>query len=121
MTKSLFLLLGLVVSQALAADVTIPLSSNEQISRKTVSYKCDANGAHLGLPSTSFNVEYINGAGNSLAVVPLSNKTLIFANVLSGSGARYVAQQYTWWDAKGAVTLSSLTTNLQSTCRPATK
>ncbi len=119
MTKSRLWVFGLIAIQAVAADLTIPLTGNESMSRKTVSYTCDASAAQLGLPSGSFKVEYINGGGNSLAVVPISGKSLIFVNVLSGSGARYVAQQYTWWDAKGAVTISSLETKLQSSCRPA--
>ena len=72
----------------------------------------------IGVPSGKFDVEYIEGGGNSLAIVPIAGNALVFANVSSGSGARYTAQQYTWWDAKGAVTLysDSLTGKLQSAC-----
>jgi membrane-bound inhibitor of C-type lysozyme len=43
---------------------------------------------------------------------------MIFANVMSGSGARYAAAQYIWWDAQGAVTFysDSLSGKMQSTC-----
>ncbi len=90
------------------------------MSRKTVQYVCDADGAKLGVPPGRFAVEYINGGGNSLAIVPISGRSLIFANVFSGSGARYTAQQYTWWEAGGNVTLSSdsLAGKAQSTCHP---
>ncbi len=102
----------------LAADLIIPLPGNADISRKTIQYRCNASGTKLGLPSDVFAVEYINGGGNSLAVVPISGKPVIFVTVLSGSGARYVAQQYTWWEAKGSVTVSSLQTRLSRRAVP---
>ena len=69
----------------------------------------------------TFPVEYINGAGNSLAVVPIHGNSMIFANVMSGSGARYAAWQYIWWDAGGSVTLysDSMAGKMQSACHPA--
>ncbi len=65
-----------------------------------------------------FPVEYINGAGNSLAVVPIHDTSLVFANVVSGSGARYAAGPYIWWEASGAVTLysDSISGKIQSAC-----
>jgi membrane-bound inhibitor of C-type lysozyme len=44
-------------------------------------------------------VEYVNGTGNSLAMVPVGGRSLIFSNVTSDSGARYAADRYIWWDA----------------------
>jgi membrane-bound inhibitor of C-type lysozyme len=94
--------------------------ANTSFSRKTVQYSCDANGSKIGVPSGTFSVEYINGGGNGLVVVPIDHNALVFSNVFAGSGARYVAQQYTWWEAGGAVTLStdSLAGKMQSTCKP---
>jgi membrane-bound inhibitor of C-type lysozyme len=91
-----------------ASDLTIHLSGSEPISRKTVRYQCDTQGSKMGLPADVFSVEYVNGAGNSLAIVPVGGHSLIFANIMSGSGARYAALQYIWWDAGGrGVTFSS--------------
>jgi membrane-bound inhibitor of C-type lysozyme len=103
---------------AYASDLTIHLPDDPSISRQTVEYQCDATGSRIGVPSSSFTVEYINAGGNSLAVVPIAGNALIFANVAAGSGARYAAQQYVWWEAKGAATLyaDSLTGKLQSAC-----
>jgi membrane-bound inhibitor of C-type lysozyme len=84
-----------------AADLTLHLSGEAQFSHRLERVECDANGATMGLPRGVFTVEYVNGGDNSLAIVPVSGKSLIFANVVSGSGARYVARQYTWWDAAG--------------------
>ncbi len=105
-----------------AADLTIHLQETSSISRQNVAYQCDSGGAQIGVPSGSFSVEYINGGGNSLVVVPISGNSLIFSNVFSGSGARYTAQQYTWWEGGGKVTLysDSLNGKKQSTCHRVT-
>ncbi|MEA2264062.1 MAG: hypothetical protein QOJ51_6887 [Acidobacteriaceae bacterium] len=104
-----------------ATDVTIHLNGSQPVSRKSVQYQCDAKAAAFGLPATAFPVEYINGAGNSLAVVPMHGNSLIFANVMSGSGARYAAGQYVWWETGGSVTLysDSMAGKTQSACHPA--
>ena len=105
---------------AAGTDLTIHLSGTERLSRSTVQYQCDEEGVKMGLPANTFPVEYINGAGNSLAVVPIHGKSLIFANVFSGSGARYAASQYIWWDEAGrTVSLSSdsLAGKMRSECR----
>jgi membrane-bound inhibitor of C-type lysozyme len=106
------------LSPAAGTDLIIHLPNSPSLSRQQVSYQCDANGSKIGVPAGVFAVEYINGGGNSLAVVPIGGNALIFSNVISGSGARYTAQQYTWWDAKGAVTLysDSLAGKIQSAC-----
>lgn len=112
------LLCAALVKPAPATDLPIHLPGSTPVSRETVSYICDSVGARIGVPSGKFDVEYINGGGNSLVVVPISGNALIFANVSSASGARYTAQQYTWWEAKGAATLysDSLNGKLQSAC-----
>jgi membrane-bound inhibitor of C-type lysozyme len=104
-----------------ATDLTIHLPDAPPITRQTVTYQCDATGTTIGVPSGQFKVEYIDGGGNSLVVVPISGNALIFSNVSAASGSRYTAQQYTWWDAKGAVTLysDSLTGKLQTSCHRA--
>ena len=84
---------------ASAADITVRIS--QPVSKNVVQYRCDANAAKLGLPTAAFPVEYINGGGNSLAVLPIAGQPLIFAGVNAGSGARYAAQNYVWWEAAG--------------------
>ena len=93
---ALFLLLA---SAASATDLTLHLSDPTPISRKTVTFNCDAQGAALGLPAGPFSVEYVNGAGNSLAILPIEGRSLIFVSVLTGSGARYASGRYIWIDA----------------------
>ena len=102
-----------------ATDMTIHLKGSQAISRSTVKYRCDAQGVKMGLSDGVFSVEYLNGAGNSLAVVPVRGNTLVFANVISGSGARYAAREYVWWDAGGrgtTFTSDSLSGKMSSEC-----
>jgi membrane-bound inhibitor of C-type lysozyme len=118
--------LGLLFMTALPAsttDLVIHLPGGKPLARKSVQYRCDATGPKIGLPATPFSVEYINGSGNSLVVVPIYGGSLIFANVASGSGARYAAQQYVWWEARGAATLylDSLSGTQSSACQPTGK
>ncbi|HTF62966.1 MAG TPA: MliC family protein [Edaphobacter sp.] len=109
----------MLASRAFATDLTIHLPGTASVSRKILKYQCDNSGMKIGVPTSPFLVEYINGGGNSLAIVPISGNTLIFSNVVSGSGARYVAGQYTWWESRGSVTLSSdsLAGKRESTCK----
>ncbi|WP_084080625.1 MliC family protein [Edaphobacter aggregans] len=90
-----------------ASDLTIHLQGNGTVERKTVRYQCDASGAKMGLPSGAFGVEYLNGAGNHLAVVPVKGNSMVFVTVPSGSGAKYAAAEFTWWEGGGAVTFYS--------------
>jgi membrane-bound inhibitor of C-type lysozyme len=91
---------GLWTGAAEAADLTIHLAGNDApVTRQVVQFQCDSTGVQLGLPAGAFSVEYLNGAGNSLAVVPIGGRSLIFASVVSASGARYAAGRYVWWDA----------------------
>ena len=90
-----------------ASDLTLHLNGTATFSRTTVKYQCDANAAELHLSPGVFTVEYINGGGNSLAIVPVGADSMILANVIAGSGARYVAKEFTWWESGGGVTFSS--------------
>ena len=91
-----------------ATDLTLHLKGSQAVSRSTMQYECDAEGAKMGLPAGAFSVEYLNGAGNSLAILPVNGESIVFANIFSGSGARYAAKQFIWWDAAGrSVSFSS--------------
>ena len=108
--------------QAHSSDLHIQLQGNDPLSHKTASFTCDQNAAKLGLPSGVFQVEYINGAGNSLAVLPIAGKSLIFASTMSASGARYAADRFTWSDGgtRGSFLWSdSLAGHMQTLCHAA--
>lgn len=104
-------------------DLHISLPGTDPISYKVARFSCDDNASKLGLPSGRFQVEYINGRGNSLAVLPIGGKKLIFAGVLSGSGARYASDRYIWSDGgiRGAFLSSdSLAGQAQTLCTSVT-
>ena len=108
-----------------ATDLTLHLNGSQSMTNSTAKYECDAEGGKMGLPAGPFSVEYINGAGNSLAILPVSGTSLIFSNIFSGSGARYAAKEFIWWDAAGrsvSFTSNSLAGKMRSEChRVATK
>jgi membrane-bound inhibitor of C-type lysozyme len=97
----------LLASAAGASDLTIHLNGNETVKRSTVKYRCDPQGTKMGLPAGVFSVEYLNGAGNHLAIVPVKANSMIFVTVPSGSGAKYAAEAFTWWEAGGRGTTFS--------------
>ena len=49
--------------------------------------------------------EYLNSDPNFLAIVPVGGSKLVFVNVLSGSGARYVAGSFEWFTKGSDATL----------------
>lgn len=102
-----------------STDLTLKLAGNKPITRRVISYSCDGEGVKIGLPAGRFTVEYVSGSGNNLAVVPVQGISLVFSNVSSGSGARYMAMHYTWWESgrKVTVLLDTLAGKEQSTCR----
>ncbi len=67
---SITLLLAFAAS-ATPADSKIKLEDDSSISRKIVKYRCDVTGAEIGLPTDAFTVQYVNGEGNSLAILPI--------------------------------------------------
>ena len=79
-----------------SADLVIPLPG--PVSQKKVTFQCDEHGKAMGLPSGPFTVTYLNSDNNSLAVLPLNGRPLIFSGVLSADGARYAASRFVWWD-----------------------
>jgi membrane-bound inhibitor of C-type lysozyme len=91
MKRSLTILMA---SSALAAahsasamPLTVP--QIQTASTQTTRYDCKG-GKHV-------SVQYTNTRNNqSFAALTVDGRKLLFVNVVSGSGARYVADQYTW-------------------------
>lgn len=71
-------------------------------------YRCTGATTALKLPSSLVQVTYHNAGQNSLALVPFTDGVRVFVNVISGSGARYVAGDLEWWEKGGEVRLSSV-------------
>jgi len=90
------------------ADVTIGVGLNiaGESEIKLVKYDCEGRD-----PLT---VQYLNAAPNFLALIPIDGQTLIFANTLSASGAKYESGQYIWWNKGSDATLTDVTEGLDA-------
>ncbi len=90
------------------ADISVGLGLNipGDAEIKTVKYDCEH--------SDPIVVQYINADPNFLALVPIEGKIMIFVNTISGSGAKYEAGQYIWWNKGTDVTLSDITEGLDA-------
>jgi membrane-bound inhibitor of C-type lysozyme len=75
---------------ATTSSIVITLAAAGDADRKLTTYQCNGRDAPL-------TVEYVDVQPNYLALVPLDAGTLVFASVLSGSGARYASGQWIWW------------------------
>ena len=84
---------------ALAEPLTIDLPDGP-VDRQTVTYSCGDN--------RTITAEYINAGNNSLAIVDLGEGPVVMVNVLAGSGAKYVGQQYEWWTKGNDANLTDL-------------
>jgi len=71
-----------------ASQITIPLPEGTEVSTVEAAYEC----AGKRLPVT-----YINAGSVSLAVLTIDGETVVAANVISASGARYAGSRYVWW------------------------
>jgi membrane-bound inhibitor of C-type lysozyme len=79
------LALGLSCAPAIALTLELPGEGD----RISTSYTC-SDGVERP-------VEYVNAGENRLALVTIDGEPRLFVNVISGSGARYVAGTLEWW------------------------
>ncbi|WDR05298.1 MliC family protein [Devosia rhodophyticola] len=88
---SLFLTLSTPGAHALSATITLNLGieGTGTAEQRAVQYACDK-----GEP---FEVTYVNAAPNYLALLPIDGKQLLMREVISASGAKYVADVWVWW------------------------
>ncbi|CAL8474592.1 MliC family protein [Caballeronia sp. S22] len=89
MKKTIALMLASLVAQsALAMPLTVP--QIQTASTQTTRYDCK--------DGKSVSVQYTNTRNRqSFAALTVDGRKLLFVNVIAGSGAKYVADQYTWW------------------------
>ena len=94
------LALAALTGPAGAAMVTLDLPGDTMPSRETVAYTCG---------DRTISATYVNAGDNALALVAFDGNTVVMVSVLSGSGARYVGQQYQWWTKGKEASLYDLT------------
>jgi membrane-bound inhibitor of C-type lysozyme len=76
------------LSAASATIITIEVPGDEKPETTRVDYACGGR---------KVTATYINTSDSQFAVLDLGDKTIVTVSVISGSGARYVGQQYEWW------------------------
>lgn len=87
------------VSTAAAANITIELPENQEVSTDQQLYKCG---------EMDVAVTYYNAGDISLAKLEMEDQTIVASNVMSGSGARYAGSIYIWWTKGDAADLYNL-------------
>jgi len=86
--------------QNVDVSTQVVLSLQGSFERNIVEYQCE------GLDP--FKVEFINAEPNFLAIMPIGPRKLVFVNVMSASGAKYVAGQFEFWTKGSDATLTDL-------------
>lgn len=91
------------IALPLSADpmLSIPLPLTGESSVIPVEYSCGEGEA--------LQVKYVNAGENRLAILPIEGASRIFVNVISASGARYVAGKYEWWSKGDRASFTDLT------------
>jgi len=81
-----------------SAQVVLSLTGDFQ--RNTVRYHCEGR--------EPFSVDFINAQPNFIALLPVGGQKLVFVNVISADGAKYVAGQYEFWTRGAEATLTDV-------------
>ncbi|QYX57819.1 MliC family protein [Roseovarius sp. SCSIO 43702] len=93
---------ALVATPALAEDMpALGDLLGGEVETTTMRYDCGEGGP--------IKARYLNGETSSIAIVPIDGEDRLLVNVLSASGARYVAGVYEWWTKAESAMLSDLT------------
>lgn len=80
--------------------ITISVPGAGEISTTHANYRCGERGVE---------VDYINADPSiALAILSLNDETIVAANVISASGARYAGGRYIWWTKGDWATLEIL-------------
>lgn len=89
---------GLWAHSASASTLNIPLVPASHVEKISTFYQCSGSrDLRDRLAKPSVPVTYFNAGAVSLAVLQVDGQTLVFSNVISGSGARYTANRFEWW------------------------
>jgi membrane-bound inhibitor of C-type lysozyme len=101
---------GLISAPALAQQSPEDLNTALDLAKAGLNKAIDQARAYSALPirdphdvryacegGKSLTVKYMTVGDTALASIVLDGKTLVFANVIAASGARYASGQYIWW------------------------
>lgn len=90
-------LIAATVSVPAQALLSLPLAPDSSIA--PVRYAC-GGGREMA-------VRYISSSSSSLALITPDDHETLFVNVISASGARYVAGPWEWWSKGDTATLTN--------------
>jgi membrane-bound inhibitor of C-type lysozyme len=90
-----------------AVDLNVGINLSGDVQIVTTVYGC-------GEGTEPLTVKYINAAPNFFAILPIEGEDVVFVNVISASGAKYVAAQYEWWNKGSDATLHNVTEGLDA-------
>jgi membrane-bound inhibitor of C-type lysozyme len=100
--------LFIAASPALAAvDLNVGINLSGDVQIITAVYGC-------GEGTEPLTVKYINAAPNFFAIVPVEGQDVVFVNVVSASGAKYVSGVYEWWNKGADASLHNVTEGLDA-------
>ncbi|MBX4335979.1 MliC family protein [Bartonella raoultii] len=91
------------LGNALAASLIIEVPDNPEPTTETVIYQCDT-----GINKERVEATYHNADNISLVDFKWKGDRIIAANVIAASGAKYVGEQYIWWEKNKEVMLYDL-------------
>ena len=90
-----------------AVDLNVGINLSGDVQIVTTVYGCGEGAEPL-------TVKYINAAPNFFAILPIEGEDVVFVNVISASGAKYVAAEYEWWNKGTDATLHNVTEGLDA-------
>lgn len=96
-----------------APRLSIRITGSDSFSSQTIEYNCDGKNVAA---------TYINADDIALVQLDFVDKTIVAANVIAASGAKYTGDRYSWWEHKDGVSLYNLMTDPEEQnpiiCRP---
>jgi membrane-bound inhibitor of C-type lysozyme len=90
-----------------AVDLNVGINLSGDVQIVTAIYGC-------GEGTDPVTVKYINAAPNFFAIVPIEGQDVVFVNVVSGSGAKYVSGVWEWWNKGSDASLHNVTEGLDA-------
>ena len=98
----------LAAAPALAAvDLNVGINLSGDVQIVTAVYGC-------GEGTEPLTVKYINAEPNFFAIVPIEGEDVVFVNVVSASGAKYVSGVWEWWNKGADASLHNVTEGLDA-------
>jgi len=90
-----------------AVDLNVGINLSGDVQIVTAVYGC-------GDAVPELMVKYINAAPNFFAIVPVEGEDVVFVNVVSASGAKYVSGVWEWWNKGADASLHNVTEGLDA-------